>query len=428
MVKQIWQNQFFRNSFISTSGSIAAGAFNYFFHFIISRKLSVGEYGELQTLFAFFAILTVFSTALNYFVIKYVAGFAQDKDKDTTKHFLLWLRGKLNIFILIFLAVAAACTPLLMSYLHFSSPIGLVLVYATIALSLSAAGSTGALNAWQAFFTVNILAIVVVAAKLGAGFVLANWQPIAIVVVASLVISGLINSGLARYFVHRKFGSFPSSSSHAAWIKSHFEKLKVRKAILPIFVFSLMMVLIGNGDILIIKNLTSAEITGYYSVLKILGTIVFTVNMAIIAVLLPHASGLGSKGEPISRKLWASVYGLIGGVSLTATLFYYLAPHFIIGLLFGQKYDIFAGSLWLFGLMVLFLSLLMLEANLAYARHHFKISYVLAAVVIAMTASIYAFHSSINQIVIGLTLLFALGYAAAVIMNLLRRHDYKFEI
>lgn len=60
-------NLFLRNSVISASGSLLAGVFNYLFHFVISRRLSVGQYGELQALFASATILSVFVTAISYF-------------------------------------------------------------------------------------------------------------------------------------------------------------------------------------------------------------------------------------------------------------------------------------------------------------------------------------------------------------------------
>jgi len=184
-----------------------------------------------------------------------------------------------------------------------------------------------------------------------------------------------------------------------------------------ITIFSFAVALIQNIDVLLVKNLTNAEITGYYSVLNLLGKIIFWVNGAILAVVLPAACASGLDGRRPSRKLVLSAYGLIGFVSFCGILIYFVAPNFIVTLLFGAKYLLFADSLWLFGLIAFWLSFLTLEANFAYARHDFRISYILGSVVFLMIFGIHFFHETISAVALAINVAMAIGFFAALILN-----------
>ncbi|PIW92886.1 MAG: hypothetical protein COZ87_04220, partial [Candidatus Moranbacteria bacterium CG_4_8_14_3_um_filter_43_15] len=69
-------NEFFGNNLIFLTGTIIGGLLGYFFHFFVARKLSVAQYGEMQSVFALVAVLGIFASGFSYFVIKYSSLFA----------------------------------------------------------------------------------------------------------------------------------------------------------------------------------------------------------------------------------------------------------------------------------------------------------------------------------------------------------------
>jgi len=93
-------------------------------------------------------------------------------------------------------------------------------------------------------------------------------------------------------------------------------------------------------------------------------------------------------------------------------------PQLVINLLFGSRYLPMANMLWAFALMALALSLLTLEANLAYARYDFKISYILLATLILEIISVYFFSQSLLSIALSITIVQFTGYVLSLLYNL----------
>jgi O-antigen/teichoic acid export membrane protein len=407
-----------KNAAIYTAGTLVAGTCNYLFNFVTSHHLSISEYGELQSLMALFTIAAVFTTGINYFAIKYSSAFSYAGDVASGRHFLHWLRPhvyKLGGALLVLFLLA---TPLVYSYLHLDSYFSIVVVFLSVVLAIWASAATGLLNGWQAFALVNVLAVVSAGLKLLVGGVIVLYFPDGSAVVVALLAAGIIGWGLAEILVIRKLGRHQTKPGHD-WEKKYFSNVNIKSTVLPILAFSSLVVLLSNIDVLLVKNLTNPEITGFYGALKVLGTVVISVNMAVIAVILPHASGLAHAGERISRSLLLNAYVWILALGGVATTLYWLIPKFLVGLLFGAKYAIVSGSLWLFGLMAVTLSILLLEAHIAYAQHNLKVSYILGAVVLGMGAGIYWFHDSVFQIALTLTVVLFIGYLCALVINYL---------
>jgi len=400
------------------SGSIIGGFLGYLFHFIISRKLSVGQYGELQSLISISAILGVFPAALSYFVIKYSSVFAKFKDYRSNEQFIKLLNSKiirLNffLFLLFFLFI-----PLIGKFLHTENYLGLIIIGIAVIFSVVATVYRGMLTGWEEFGKVSLIGILSALAKLVAGFLIVLFFPTASAVVIAFLIAGITGWTLVKAFSKKKYFSVQRKKvTENDWQRRYFSRMNIKKSIAPIFIFSLALILISNIDIILIKNLTSSELTGYYGALSILGKIILWLNLAVVGVILPNACASGQGGKSVSRKILLSAYGLIFFISFSAMGLYFLFPTFVISLLFGAKYALFSNDLWLFAVMALALSLLTLESNFAYARHNFKISYILMGVVAFMTLGIYFFHTTIQEVIIDVIVSFAIGYLAVLVNN-----------
>ena len=397
------------------SGSVIGGFLGYLFHFIISRKLSVGQYGELQSLVSIFAILGVFPAALSYFVIKYSSVFAKFKDYRSNKEFIKLLNSKiirLNTFLFLLFLL---CVPLIGKFLHTENYFGLIIIGIAAVFSAAATVYRGMLTGWEEFGKVSLIGILGALAKLASGFLIVIFFPAASAVIIAFLITGIAGWILAKAFSKKKYFTIrKEKTTESDWQSKYFSRMNIKKSIVPIFIFSLALILISNIDIILVKNLTSSELTGYYGALSVLGKIILWLNLAVVGVILPNACANGQGKKSVSRKILFSAYGLIFLISFSAAGLYFLFPTFVISLLFGAKYAVFHSDLWLFAVMALALSLLTLESNFAYARHDFKISYILLGIAILMALSIYFFHATIREVVIGITISFAVGYLAAL--------------
>jgi len=429
MILKLLKDKFIKDSFVYVVGSVLGGLLGYVFHFVVSRKLSVSEYGELQSLLSLFSILGFFGSAITYFTVKYSSVFAKEKDYASNKQFLEWLESKIVKLSFLLLVLFFLISPLIFEALHLKSYLGLVFVGITLSLSVINMSYSGVLSGWQEFFSVSIVNVVNPLVKLISGFLIVLFFPKASLVLSAFLFASLNARIFYRILIKKKFIGRKSDDGGVVinWKEKYFSHMDISRSIAPILFFSLTIVLIQNIDILLVKNLTSSEITGYYGALSLLGKIVLWFNLAIVAVVLPNACASGNLGGKVSRKINFSAYGLILFASLSAILLYFFFPTLIISMLFGQKYALFANDLWLFGVLALFLSLLSLEANFAYARHNFRISYILAIVVIIMTGGIYFFHSSIREVALSVVFAVTVGYFGVLFFNLFGRKKKVLE-
>jgi O-antigen/teichoic acid export membrane protein len=417
MLRSFLKNKFVKDSFVYTVGILIGGFLGYIFQFIVSRKLAVAQYGEFQSLMSSSAIFGVVSSAVSYFVIKYTAVFAREKDFASNNSFLKTLNVKLRWLALFFVVLFFLAMPLLHNYLRLTDYWGLIFVGVTLFIGLISTTYGAVLSGWQMFAIASGVVVVAGVLKLFAGVVGTRVAPTSTGIVFFLLIVAEITWLINYAIVREKFYKKSAANIANEWKQKYFSNIDIGRSVILITIFSFAVALIQNIDVLLVKNLTNAEITGYYSVLNLLGKIIFWVNGAILAVVLPAACASGLDGRRPSRKLVLSAYGLIGFVSFCGILIYFVAPNFIITLLFGAKYLLFADSLWLFGLIAFWLSVLTLEANFAYARHDFRISYILGSVVLLMIFCTHFFHATIREVALAINVAMAIGFFAALILN-----------
>lgn len=416
MLKDLLRNKFIQNSAIYATGTILVGVLNYVFHFLIARQVSVAEYGELQSLLSLLAISGVFSVAIHYLIVKYAAVFAAAKDHTASEQFRRWVGGFVNKLGISFFLVFLICIPFLKELLHLSDVWGVFFVGVAAVVSLSSIVYIGVLMGWEMFGTANAVTIAATAVKLCVGVAIGYLFPKASFIAASFFLMAIAGWLIAKYFVHKDLGIHADASVPSKWqIYISFDTVK--KSIVPVTFFSLFMLCLANLDVLLVKSLTTAELTGYFGAFKVLGNIILTVNTAIVTVTLPGACAEGYKGNGVSKRMLASAYGLISLVSIMATALYFLLPDLIVPLFFGETYAALAHHLWLFGIMAWVLSLFSLEANFAYARHDFRILYALGASIAGLLLSVILFHGTLAELAVSISVAFAIGFVWAVALR-----------
>jgi len=137
-------------------------------------------------------------------------------------------------------------------------------------------------------------------------------------------------------------------------------------------------------------------------------------------VVLPTASAEAAFGRSSGLRHRAAATSLIVLVSGCAIALFALFPRLILRILFGARYEEFAGSLWIFGVIALVLSLLLLEAYVAFARRDARILLLLALTTLLFAVSLVAFGGSIQDIAASIAGSLTLGYVFALTLNLRR--------
>lgn len=400
------------------SGTLVSGLLGYAFHFVVSRQISVAQYGELQNLLSFLIIFGVFNSALSYFTIKHTSVFAAHGDLEANREFTNYLVPRIFKLTLVILLFYFAASPFLAHLLHFSSALGFLVVSLATFFSTMTIIYFEILRGWQKFFFLSLAGVAAAFAKFVSGAILAFFFHNTAIVSISFLFAALVSWQLARYWSRKKITGEDSSRAEIGWKDKYFAETNIRKSAANIFLFSLALVLVSNLDVVLVKYFSSAEIAGYYGAFALLGKIAFWLNMSVVGVMLPGACADGHAGKRPGKKLLLSSYALTALIGLGLIVVYYLIPDFVVNTFFGKKYIFDTQVLWLFALMSYLLSILTLETNLSFAKHDFRVVYFLAGTAILMIAGLAKYHADLRQIVLALSSSFFIGYILVLVLNL----------
>ncbi|MCX6744432.1 MAG: oligosaccharide flippase family protein [Candidatus Parcubacteria bacterium] len=408
---------FLKNSFILIIGNLLAGFLGYVFHLIVSRLLSISEYGELQSLVSLISVLAVPSAAISYFTIKHSAEFYGHQDYMGNFSFYNWLRKKVYYFIGVISIFFVLFLPLLKNYLHLNSSANLLIIWLVVALNLMIAIKSGILNGWQNFKSLSLNSILAAGIKLIVGITLVSFLINVSAALTGFLAGSLFSFIFLKLIIYRKLKTKQADNISSAKFEGQKIQTEIQKIIIPILFFSLFLALLNSIDMLMVKNLLDSELAGYYGAFNILGKIIFWASSSIIAVILPMACASNSQSAGLDKKILFYAKCLILLICLSGLAAYLFFPGIIINLLFGPKYLMLAGSLWPFALIALALSLITLEANLAYARSDFKISYILLLTILLEIMLVSLFHQTIFYTALMVAAAFFAGYIASLIYN-----------
>ena len=420
----MFKNRFLKDNLVVMASTVLGGVLGYFFHFIVSRKLSVSQYGELQAISSVSVIFGFLSSALYYFIIRYTSVLASHDDRAGQAHLTAYLFRKFRLPVLSFLIIYILLLPFIKSLLHLTDYLGLVAIGISVMVILYSAIYSNALQGWKKFLAGGLIGVTVAAAKLLGGFAIASAYPTASMVSISILVSAVLGWYLLRIYSRRAWPAKKLEVKQNNWRENYFSGENFKKIFVSVLFFSLALAAASNLDIILVKNMTNSKLAGYYGALSVLGKIIMWLNLSVVAVLLPDAFSLGHAGKPASQKSVLASYGLIFMMSFLALVFYYLFSGFLVNLLFGEKYAIISQSLWLFGLMAVFLSLLTLEANLALARRDFRSTYLLGTVILILISAVHFFHADLKQVVLSVIFSFSLGWICMLALNLSHRLAY----
>lgn len=402
--KLIHSDSLARSSAIVFAGTMGANVLAYLYHLVMGRLLGPGGYGELSSLLSLLYIFTVPLLVAQMVIVKFVSGFKAHGEVGQSKS--LFIKStKLFVFSgIIGLPVAFIAAPWVTSFLHLSNPLLVILLYLLLLFSLLTMGATGILTGYQKFVWVSIMGIAAILVKLVLSIPFVAWGVLGVVIAS--VLSAILLYGL--YFIPLRFlfsvRRKPTTLTWRAALGFTGPTLLTQLGITSLYSF----------DIILVRHFFDAKAAGLYAALAILGKIIFYASSAVPTVLFPLASERTAKGVRTGKLVLtaAAIVALISGVITAA---YFLAPRFIIGLLFGNAYT---GGEELLGRFAVFLTLfsvgnLVALASLAVGKTKIWVIPVLAAVI--QIIGISAFHATIAQVIqidIGVTAFFALGSLA----------------
>lgn len=392
LITQFKTNAVVRNSAVMFLGAMIFNVLNYVYHLVMSRLLSVGEFGELESLFSIIYLVIVPATALMTIAMKYGAIYKAENAPAKAAIFLKKFDRRLLTIALAILALAILGSPLIAQFLKLSSLWPVPILGLLIISSLFAYLRQGLLQGWQKFRGVSAAMIVQGVLKIGlaAFLVWLSWGVAGAVggVMLGTFIFYLLTVYLLKFLPKQKdVGSDDIIDSR-----------QILRYSWPVFITLLAVTALYSLDMMLVKHYFDAETAGNYGALAVLGKIIFFATAPLIGVMFPMVAERHHLKNDY-RRVFKQSFRLVFLVGLTPVFLYFLFPRLIIILLVGAKFLVMAPYLGWLGAAIFLVGLINFFANFFLSIQKTNFIYFILAGVLAQVILIVFFHQTLWQVI-----------------------------
>lgn len=409
----ILKDEFLRNAGLIFLGLGVFNFFNLLYHFFMIRALSPVDYGLLNTLTAFFMLITVPANTVQTTITKFVTSFQ-------TKSQYFQTRGFLRHFLLLMVAVASSLfilialgSGLLSSFFQTASRGLIILTGIILFFAMVTPVAGGGLQGLQKFGSMALTLFVNGGLKLilGIFFVLLGWG-----------LLGAMGAIAITYFVTAFFSLFLLYFS----LKPQWEKVYLKKDFtadgsahvseayryfFPVGLTLLCFMVLTNIDLILVKHFFTPIEAGYYSISQMVGKIILFLPLPIVTVMFPKVFVMKIKKRKTTPVLMRSLM-VAGCICILAIVICQLFPELILRLITGKDYRECIPLIKLFSINMTFFSLtfILLYYQLAIDRKGFI--YPLALLTLIQAVSLGIFHQTTVQV------LFIIGMASLLLFGI----------
>jgi len=373
--------------------------FNLLYHLFMIRTLPPADYGNLNSLVALFAIVSVPAGTVQTTVTRFFSSFrVQNQYRqaiELLQHFLLLM----SIIDLSFLLLTVLGGSFLSSFLQISSRGLIILFGVSLVFAMVIPVPWGGLQGLQKFglLTLNLIVNSGLKLALGVFFVFLGfglWGAM-----GAIAVSYIITTILALFLV----GVSLSKEKTAAGQEVSLKK-PVSSSFSEVYHYSfsaglvlLCFMVLTNIDLILVKHFFTPAEAGYYSIAQMVGKIILVLPIPVVTVMFPKLSSLEGRkrGMPstLGKSLRIALF-LCGGSILFCLLF----PLPIVRLLSGKVYLECAPLIGMFSVnMALFsLTFILLYYHLSTPRRWFL--YPLVFFTLMEAGLMILFHDTLNQV------------------------------
>ncbi len=383
-------NKLIKNGTYLFLASLVGNVSAYFFQFYMSRKLSVADFGTLNSLLSLLAIVSVPAGTVSLVMARYVSKYNALQNIGKIKYLFYNAYIKLLIAGGIGISIFIGLSKYMGNFLNVGTTLPIILIGISFLLSLILPINTGLLQGLQRFEYLGINGILSGVLRLAFGVLL---------IYIGLGINGAILAGIIPIFVMIIVTFYPIRFLLHKTIQH--DKERYTKEILfyglPATIATLSFTGLINIDLVLVKHYFSPEDAGNYAAVAILGRSIFYLPGAIILAMFPMVSE--------SHTLNKDTYGLLNKAILFTLLLsgvglvlFFVFPSQLMGLLMGKKFIATAPLLRIFGLAMLPFALLNIVINFNLAKHSTKFVYTLVFGCLLEVFLIYLYHNTLMHV------------------------------
>ena len=351
MLKKVFSDKFFRHNAIVFAGSMTAAFLNYLFHPVLSRLMSVQDFGEVQALLSLsnnLMFLGIFGAiVVNIVANTDMADEAAARERMAVITALNQLATALSL--LVFVAVAASSLKL-QSFFQFHSYLPFLALAPAVLISVSTVFRRSYLRGVLNFKVGAVTDILVAGGRLCfAAFLV--WLGLRAFGVMIGVVLAMAGGWLYVYASSRR------GFAYVRGVKLRLDE-RLRSELrfgLLILVVTVAMTAAMTADVLVVKHYFAPAEAGLYSGIATIARIVIYVTGSVTSVMA--SSVRLREDERRNRAVLAKALGLTLLLGGSVFAVFVACPHFVISILIGSRYDAAAALLPRLSLFMLLLSL-----------------------------------------------------------------------
>lgn len=370
--------------------SIMSGILNYVFQIIISRELSVADFGEFNAINSFVV------NALNIYMPLCVIGCRVTAEN----HGKIDINRKIHYQLMIIMSIISV-TILLGAPIAFSiykgnrSTYSIFIICLLLIVTAYFNYAFYVIQGMQLFFWYGLGSLLLVALKTILSVIFVSHGYGIDGVVISMILGYMVLLVLGIVIIRKRYEKGNERANSFLSIR-YLLNLYSITFISQIF-FSLY---VNNGEVLIMKLFYDEKEIGLYSSASILGKASVYLYTILATIILPNIAEIKDDYSKIKKK-YRQMAGLCTGISLIYAIFFVFLGHFVIQFLFGGEYESAKKYIWSLALLVLPLNINLVTYNFLLALNkltEFTISMIL--LMIMTVAIIVNIHPSINIVVV----------------------------
>jgi O-antigen/teichoic acid export membrane protein len=392
----IINKEFRRGGFILLVMMVLANALNYLFQVLMGRMLTVEEFGTMNALFSWVAIVTMPVGVVTTTTARYIATYKATGESFKIAKLLRRLFGYLALGAVVVLVFGAILSPTLSKYSNINNTLLIVLLSVTLSTGMFLPLLTGAVQGTKQFLKLGLLNFGSTSVKLvlGVGLVWLGYHLYG--VMTALIASNLAMTLVGLYLIR----SYVKPQSRANSENLILGKKDIARYAMIAFAINLCIALLSNVDMVFVKRFFSDSLAGLYGTAALFGRLVIYIPSALVLAMFPIAAEAEASGSG-SRAVLMKALFYVSGLSVLAAAVLNLFADLAVKLLMGAKFLPAVPYVRMTALMAIPVGLMVTLANYCMAIKKMRMLAVSLAVgCLGCLAAIEIYHPSIAIIIV----------------------------
>ena len=386
-IKDALMHPLAKGSLIILVGSMLANVGAYAYHVLVGRLLGPVIYGEFSALLSLFYIINIGSGVVQTILAKF---FSQLRARKLLQEVptLFWGAFRyISVAVLIGMVFVVISANALGEFLHISSSYFIWLYFIFVSFIFSVI-NISIMQSFQLFLASSVVTNIGMLLRLVFGVLGAPFGLIGVLIgnIISNVISYVINFVPIWGLIRVKSKPLSISKADAAVYS------------VPTLLATLGTIALYSQDVLLVKHFFSAYEAGIYASLAVLGKVIFYTSAALGFVMFPMIVEKKERKESYHGMV-LSALGAVVALSSILTLGYFMAPAFIVRIMYGTAFDGAIPFMGLFGIFITFFTLVNLLTTIFLAIGRTRVWVISMGGALTQGVGLWFFHASLYQVI-----------------------------